>query len=60
MENKKKYKVNFTLMCADYYYTTKNGTEMVNRFTLFVDSKGIYIITKNGVEFLTEENSEVV
>lgn len=56
----KKYKVNFKLGCVDYYYTTKKGNKLLSRFKIFTDFKGVYIMTQNGVEFLTEQNSEVM
>lgn len=60
MENKKKYQVDFALGCVNEYYTTKDGNQKVNRFTMFIDAKGTHIITRNGVVYLTPENCEVV
>lgn len=57
---KKKYQIDFGLGCANYYYETQMGNETMNRFQIFVDSKGLKIFTQNGVEYLTEKNSEVL
>jgi len=56
----KKYQIDFDNGCANYHYTTPNGVERVSRLALFTDWKGIKVFTRNGVEYLTEENSEVL
>ena len=48
---KKKYQIDFRLGCANYQH---------EKFTIFVDAKGLKIFTKNGTEYLTEQNSEVL
>lgn len=60
MDNNKKYKIDFSMGCANYYYYTKKDKELVSRFKIFTDIKGLKIFTRNGVEYLTESNSEVV
>lgn len=60
MENKKKYQVNFALGSVDEIYVTEKGNRKINRFKAFVDAKGVHIMTKNGVVYLTSENCEVV
>ena len=57
---KKKYQIDFTNGCANYYYTTSSGNKKVSRFTIFSDAKGLKIFTRKGVEYLTEQNSEVL
>ena len=56
----KKYEVDFDNCCASEYYVTPKGYKHINRFMLFVDSVGVKIFTRNGVVYLTPENSEVV
>ena len=56
----KKYQIDFSLGCANYHYETPRGNKRLSRFTIFTDSKGLKIFTKNGVEYLTEQNSEVL
>lgn len=55
-----KYKIDFANGCANEEYYTKSGNKRFNRFKIFTDTKGLKILTKNGVVFLTEENSEVI
>lgn len=57
---KKKYQIDFTNGCANYHYETPKGNKKVSRFTIFTDCKGLKIFTRNGVEYLTEQNSEVL
>ena len=57
---KKKYQIDFSMGCANYHYETLKGNKRVSRFTIFTDSKGLKIFTRNGVEYLTEQNSEVL
>lgn len=56
----KKFKIDFANGCANYEYMTKGGKNKISRFTIFTDSMGIKIFTKDGVVFLTEQNSEVL
>ena len=56
----KKYEVDFKNCCANEYYVTAKGHKYVNRFALFFDSMGIKIFTRNGVVYLTSENSMVL
>lgn len=56
----KKYKVDFALGCANYDYTTAKGNHKLSRFKIFIDDKGLKIFTRAGVEYLTEQNSEVI
>lgn len=55
-----KYKIDFANGCANEEYYTKSGNKRFNRFKIFTDTKGLKILTRNGVVFLTEENSEVI
>lgn len=57
---KKKYQIDFSMGCANYFYTTPKGNNRISRFTIFSDCKGLKIFTRSGVEYLTEENSEVL
>lgn len=59
MENKK-YQIDFTNGCANYRYETPKGNKKISRFTIFTDCKGLKIFTRSGVEYLTEQNSEVL
>jgi hypothetical protein len=56
----KKYKIDFANGCANYRYTTKNGNNKISRFAIFTDFRGLKVFTRNGVEYLTETNSEVL
>jgi flagellar basal body rod protein FlgG len=55
-----KYKIDFANGCAREQYYTKGGNLRFNNYAIFTDSKGLKILTRNGVVFLTEENSEVL
>lgn len=57
---KKKYQIDFSMGCVNYLYKTAQGNEKISRFTIFTDCKGLKIFTKDGVEYLTEQNSEVL
>lgn len=59
MENKK-YLIDFKNNDAIYKYITEKGNEIIKRFIIFRDIKGLKIFTRNGVEYLTEQNSEVL
>ena len=56
----KKYKVDFASGSAIEEVTMSGGNIKSKRFMLFTDWKGIHIISRNGVEYLTEENCEVM
>lgn len=56
----KKYKVDFANGAAIEEVTTPRGNKRIKRFMLFIDWKGIHIINRKGVEYLTEENCEVI
>ena len=58
MENK--YKIDFANGSAIEKVVTPKGNSIIKRFKLFVDQKGIHIIKKSGVEYLTPENCEVI
>lgn len=58
MENK--FKVDFALGFARLERTTKGGNKKVSNFTIFTDTMGLKVFTREGVVFLTEENSEVL
>ena len=58
MENK--FKVDFALGVARLERTTKGGNKKVSNFTIFTDTMGLKVFTRDGVVFLTEKNSEVL
>ena len=55
-----KYKIDFANGCAIEKVVTQKGNNIIRRFMLFVDQKGIHIIKRSGVEYLTPENCEVM
>lgn len=57
---RKKYLVDFANGNAIYKYLTKKGNELISRFAIFTDTKGLKIFTREGVVYLTEENCEVL
>lgn len=57
---KKKYLIDFANGNAIYKYVTEKGRELIKRFIIFTDIKGLKIFTREGVEYLTEQNSEVL
>ena len=56
----KKYKVNFADNSAIEEVTTPCGNKKIRRFMLFIDWKGVHIINRQGVVYLTQENCEVL
>lgn len=56
----KKYQIDFANGCANFNYITPNGNKKTSRFMIFTDFMGLKIFTPLGVEYLTEENSEVI
>lgn len=56
----KKYLIDFRNGDAIYKYITEKGHEIIKRFIIFTDVKGLKIFTREGVEYLTEENCEVL
>jgi hypothetical protein len=56
----KKYLVDFANRNVIYRYITAKGNELISRFTMFTDSMGVKIFTREGVVYLTEENCEVM
>ena len=56
----KKYKVDFASNSAIEEVTTPCGNKKIRRFMLFTDWKGVHIINRQGVEYLTQENCEVI
>lgn len=57
---RKKYQADISKGQAIYKYLTKKGNELISRFTIFTDTKGLKIFTREGVVYLTEENCEVI
>lgn len=56
----KRFKIDFSNYCAIEEVVTPLGHKHIRRFLIFSDFKGLKIFTRDGVEYLTEENSEVV
>lgn len=56
----KKYKIDFANGCAIQHEMLPSGNTKIRRFTIFTDTMGLKILTRNGIEFLTELNSEVI
>ena len=56
----KRFKVDFANGAAIEEIKTPKGNTLIKRFKLFVDQKGIHIINRKGVEYLTPENCEVM
>ena len=56
----KKYLVDFANGNVIYKYITAKGNELISRFIMFTDTKGVKIFTRDGVVYLTEENCEVM
>lgn len=56
----KKYKVDFASNSAIEEETTPGGNKKIRRFMLFIDWKGVHIINRQGVVYLTQENCEVI
>lgn len=56
----KKYLIDFVNGDAIYKYISKAGKEIIKRFIIFTDIKGLKIFTQEGVVYLTEENCEVI
>lgn len=56
----KKYKVDFASNSAIEEVTTPGGNKKIRRFMLFIDWKGVHIFSQKGVEYLTQENCEVI
>lgn len=59
MENEK-FKIDFSNGIVKQCYKNKNGKKTFLIWKLFLDQKGAKIITKNGVIYMTPENSEVL
>lgn len=57
---RKKYLIDFANGNVIYKYLTAKGNELISRFTMFTDVKGLKIFTRDGVVYLTEHNSEVL
>jgi hypothetical protein len=57
---RKKYLIDFKNNDVIYKYITEKGNEIIKRFIIFRDIKGLKIFTRNGIEYLTEQNSEVL
>lgn len=55
-----KYEIDFANGAAIERVVTPKGNNIVRRFVLFVDQKGIHIIKRSGIEYLTPDNCEVV
>lgn len=51
------YKVSFGKGTATEDYLTPKNNLMHHTFAVFMDSKGIYILTRSGKVYLTKENS---
>ena len=57
MLDKKKYLVDFQ-NCAVIEKSTDD--KVLHRWKLFIDQKGVHIINRQGVVYLTQENCEVL
>lgn len=57
---KKRFKIDFSSQCAIEEIVTPLGHKHTKRFLIFTDYKGLKIFTRNGVEYLTQANSEVL
>lgn len=56
----KKYLIDFANGNVLYKYFSQKGNELISRFAIFRDTKGLKIFTREGVVYLTEQNSEVM
>ena len=56
----KRFKIDFSSQCAIEEIITPLGNKHTKRFLIFSDFKGLKIFTRNGVEYLTQANSEVL
>lgn len=56
----KRFKIDFSSQCAIEEVITPLGHKHIRRFLIFTDFKGLKIFTRNGVEYLTQANSEVL
>ncbi len=57
LENKKKYLVDFQNYAA---IEKSTDNKVLHRWKLFIDQKGVHIINRQGVVYLTQENCEVI
>lgn len=55
-----KYKIDFMNGCAIKQELLLNGKIKTRRFAIYTDTMGLKILTRNGIVFLTELNSEVI
>lgn len=56
----KKYKVDFARCSVYEEVVLPSGKTRTRMYMLFTDFKGVHIINRKGVEYLTEENCEVI
>ena len=56
----RKYKIDFANGCAIQHDLLPSGNVKTRRFAIFTDTMGLKILTKNGIVFLNEQNSEVI
>lgn len=56
----KRFIVNISRGIALEKYFTKKGNLYVHQFSLFLDSNGVYVTTRQGKVYLTPENCEVI
>jgi hypothetical protein len=49
--------INFEDGTAKEEYKTIKGNWKVNNFQIFLDNKGAFVSTKNGIVYLNEKNS---
>lgn len=54
------FEVDFRNGTAREEYKTPKGNTRVNNHKLFIDAKGVHILTKNGAVYLTPENSKIL
>lgn len=54
------FEVNFAQGSAREVYFTKNGYRRVNNYMLFIDGKGVHVLTRKGAVYLTPENARVL
>ena len=55
-----KYKIDFSIGCAIENGITPKGKATKKVFALFIDQQGLYISKRNGIEYMTENNCEII
>lgn len=54
------YEVDFATCSAKEEYITKKGNRVIHYYVLFIDGKGVHILTRKGAVYLTPENAVVL